>query len=296
VGDSMFSNRIGAVMAIAAVLASAVGASEAAERRIALVIGNAAYTNIQVLRNPNNDATEVDKALKAMGFQVLLLHDARKADIDIAIQRFRSLVLGADVGLFYYSGHGFQTNRADQHHPVNHLVPVDFRIPSGAVLENTVPLDEVLRPLETARVSLIFMDACRNDPRLERASRQLGDATRSLIIGRGFAPVAISADAGQTIGGTLSNDNRAAGMLIAYAAAPGNEASDGDDKLSPFTKAFVKHVQSAGVPITDIMGRIGKEVQRDTDNRQHPWYVSELTAPFFLVPPTKRPAGTVIPP
>jgi uncharacterized caspase-like protein len=292
----MLFKRIAAVLAIVAVCASAMSASDAAERRVALVIGNAAYTNIQVLRNPTSDATEVDKALKAIGFQVLLLHNGRKGDIDIAIQRFRSLVLGADVGLFYYSGHGFQTNRADQHHPVNHLVPVDFRIPSGTVLENTVPLDEVLRPLEAARVSLVFMDACRNDPRLEQASRQLGDATRSLVIGRGFAPVAISADAGRTIGGAFSTDNRPAGMLIAYAAAPGNEASDGDDKVSPFTKAFLKHVQSAGVPITDIMGRVGKEVQRDTDNKQRPWYVSELTAPFFLVPPSRRPAGTVIPP
>jgi len=229
-----------------------------------------------------------------MGFQVLLLHNGRKGDIDAAIQHFRSLVLGADVGLFYYSGHGFQTNRADQHHPVNHLVPVDFRIPSGAALVNTVPLDEVLRPLETARISLVFMDACRNDPRLEQASRQLGDATKSLVIGRGFAPVAISADAGRSFGGAVSNDNRPAGMLIAYAAAPGNEAADGDDKVSPFTKAFLKHVQSPGVPITDIMGRVGKDVQRDTDNRQRPWYVSELTAPFFLVPLSKRPAGTVI--
>jgi uncharacterized caspase-like protein len=69
-------------------------------------------------------------------------------------------------------------------------------------------------------------------------------------------------------------------MLIAYAAVPGNEALDGDDKVSPFTKAFLKHVQSPGVPITDIMGRVGRDVQRDTDNRQHPWYVSELTALF----------------
>src|SRR5215467_14072629 len=148
----MLSKRTLAALAITAF--SAVSASEAAERRVALVIGNAAYANIQVLRNPINDATEVDKALKAIGFQVLLLHNGRKDDIDTAIQRFRTLVLGADVGLFYYSGHGFQTNRADQHHPVNHLVPVDFRIPSGTVLENTVPLDEVLKPLATARVSL----------------------------------------------------------------------------------------------------------------------------------------------
>jgi uncharacterized caspase-like protein len=285
-----------ALLFAAAACIGAAAAPEAAERRVALVVGNAAYSGVQSLRNPINDATEVDRALKSMGFQVLLLLDARKGDIDAAIERFGGLVRGADVGLFYYSGHGFQTNRADQHHPVNHLVPVDFRIPSGPMLQNTVPLDEVLRPLETARVSLVFMDACRNEPRLEQASRRLGDAARSVVIGRGFAPVAVSPDAGRSVRLASANDAGPSGMLIAYAAAPGNEAADGDDRVSPFTKALLKHVQLPGVPITEIMGRVGKDVQRDTDNRQHPWYVSELTAPFFLVPASKRPAGTVIPP
>jgi uncharacterized caspase-like protein len=271
-------------------------ASAIAERRVALIIGNADYVGIQRLQNPTNDATEVAKSLRTLGFQVLVLVDARKFEIDAAIERFRDLVRGADVGLFYYSGHGFQTSRADQHHPVNHIVPVDFRIPTGKSLENTVPLDDVLGPLETARVSLVFMDACRSDPQLELASRQLGSQSRSVVLGRGFAPVPISPSAGRNVGLSAANDNRPSGMLIAYAAAPGSEASDGDDSVSPFTKSLLKHIALTGVPIFDIMGRVGKDVQRDTNNRQRPWYVSELTAPFFLVPQPRRPAGTVIPP
>ena len=287
--------KVGVAFALAVALLA--NASAAAERRVALIIGNAAYTGIQSLQNPVNDATEIDKALRALGFQVLVLADARKAEIDGAIQRFRELVRGADVGLFYYSGHGFQTSRADQHHPVNHIVPVDFRIPAGGkALENTVPLDNVLKPLETARVSLVFMDACRNDPQLEQASRRMGDQSRSVVLGRGFAPVLISPGAGSIVGPSTANDGRPSGMLIAYAAAPGSEASDGDDRVSPFTKSLLKHISATGVPIFDIMGRVGKDVQRDTNNKQRPWYVSELTAPFYLVPQPKRPAGTVIPP
>jgi uncharacterized caspase-like protein len=283
-----------AVAALAGLLLASTSAT--AERRVALIIGNADYTGIQRLQNPANDATEVEKALRALGFQVLVLIDARKPEIDGAIRRFSDLVRGADVGLFYYSGHGFQTSRADQHHPVNHIVPVDFRIPAGKTLENTVPLDDVLKPLETARVSLVFMDACRSDPQLEQASRQLGAQSRSVVLGRGFAPVPISPSAGRNVGLSAANDNRPSGMLIAYAAAPGTEASDGDDTVSPFTKSLLKHIAVTGIPIFDIMGRVGKDVQRDTNNRQRPWYVSELTAPFYLVPQPKRPAGTVIPP
>lgn len=279
----------------AAAVALAATRADTAEQRIALVIGNAAYTAIQPLRNPLNDAAEVGRVLRGLGFRVLLLRDARKVDIEAAVQQFRGLVRGADVGLFYYSGHGFQTSRADQHHPVNHLVPVDFRVPSGSSLENTVPLDDILRPLETARVSLVFMDACRNDPRLAQASR-LGDQARTVVLGRGFAPVVVSADAGRNVGGSAGEDGRPSGMLIAYAAAPGNEASDGDGAVSPFTKALLQHIQVPGVPITDVMGRVARDVRRDTDLRQQPWYVSELTAPFFLVPQSKRPSGPLIPP
>jgi uncharacterized caspase-like protein len=281
-----------AVAVLAGMLLATV--SVAAERRVALVIGNADYASIQRLQNPVNDATEVERTLRALGFQVLPLFNARKSEIDEALQRFRDLVRGADVGLFFYSGHGFQTSRADQHHPVNHIVPVDFRVLGGQTLENTVPLDDVLRPLETARVSLVFMDACRNDPQLAQASRQLGSQSRSVVLGRGFAPVPISPGIGRSVGSP--NDNRPSGMLIAYAAAPGNEASDGDDRVSPFTKSLLRHIAATGVPIFDIMGRVGKEVQLDTNNKQRPWYVSELTAPFYLVPQPKRPAGTVIPP
>ena len=87
---------------------------------------------------------EVGSTLRRLGFEAPLLVNARKADIDAALVRYRSLVAGADVGLFYYSGHGFQTGATGQHHPVNHLVPIDFRIPTGKVLEGTVALDEVL--------------------------------------------------------------------------------------------------------------------------------------------------------
>jgi uncharacterized caspase-like protein len=287
------SSRLWAAMVAVtgALLANTVNA---AEQRIALVIGNAAYAGIQSLQNPLNDAAEVEKALRGLGLRVLLLRDGRKVDIDAAIRQFSTLVRGADVGLFYYSGHGFQTSRADQHHPVNHLVPVDFHLPTGPTLENTVPLDDILRPLETARVSLVFMDACRSDPSLAQASRRFGDQARSVALGRGFAPVVVSRDAGRGVIGSAVNDGRPSGMLIAYAAAPGNEASDGDGRVSPFTKALLQHIQSPGVAITEIMGRVGSEVQRDTGFRQHPWYVSGLTAAFFLVPQAKRPTGPLI--
>ena len=129
-------------------------------------------------------------------------------------------------------------------------------------------------------MSLVFMDACRNDPQLEAATRQL--ESKSLDFGSRLCPGAHCAGSRTGAGVAAANDGRPAGMLIAYAAAPGSIALDGQDKVSPFTKALLKHIQKAGTPITEIMGLVGQDVWHETDRQQRPWYVSELSAPFVL--------------
>jgi uncharacterized caspase-like protein len=266
--------------ALALLLSNA--ASAQTEHRVALVIGNSAYTGLNPLPNPVNDATEVARTLQDLGFVVLFLVNARKVDIDNAIVRFRSRLAGADVGLFYYSGHGFQTSAERQHHPVNHIVPVDFRIPTGNQLSGTVALDEVLTTLEqNARLRLIFMDACRNNPQLETAAQRLGSVTRSVVVNRGFAPVRLAPAVGGS-GPTRGGDGRPLGTLIAYAASPGRVAEDGRDRLSPFTKSLLKHMVSDDVPFTDVMGHVSQDVLNETGGQQRPWYVLDFSAPFVL--------------
>ena len=102
------SGRIGVTTVVLTVAAFLVSVSARAEKRVALVIGNAAYTELSVLQNPINDATEMETSLRQLGFQVLSLKNARKADVENAIRRFGELVHGADVAVFFYSGHGFR--------------------------------------------------------------------------------------------------------------------------------------------------------------------------------------------
>jgi hypothetical protein len=45
--------------------------SAAAEKRVALVIGNAEYQNAPPLRNPSNDATDIAAKLRELGFDVV---------------------------------------------------------------------------------------------------------------------------------------------------------------------------------------------------------------------------------
>jgi uncharacterized caspase-like protein len=92
-----------------------------AEKRIALVIGNSAYQHVAPLRNPRNDATLIAETLRGLGFDLVggrAQLDLDKRGVDAAVQDLGKLLEGADVGLFYYAGHGVQVRGA------NYLVPI----------------------------------------------------------------------------------------------------------------------------------------------------------------------------
>ena len=298
---------IGTALALGAVHSSS---QAAPEKRVALVIGNAAYANISPLQKPINDAQKMAEVLRGLNYEVIVGINASKRELDSLAQRFRTALKGADVGFFFYSGHGFQTNRVEQQHPINHIVPVDFNVQEVNTAVGSLALDVIIDALRSqARVGFIFMDACRNDPQLTAASERLASNTRSVTIARGFAPVAViekpsTAKAAPAKGPT--------GLLIAYATDPGNVALEGDaGAFSPFTGALAKHLVTPGLSAGEIMGRVSAEVATQTGGQQTPWNVSSLTAGTYQFTPkppappasggtakapSARPAGSSLPP
>ncbi|TXT41835.1 MAG: peptidase C14 caspase catalytic subunit p20 [Spirochaetes bacterium] len=99
-------NRFG-IIALVLALTLSVGAVYAQSPRYALVIGNSAYA-VGPLRNPVNDATDMAGALQKMGFSVALGLDASKKTMYQLIEQFGKDLRGAEIALFYYSGHGVQ--------------------------------------------------------------------------------------------------------------------------------------------------------------------------------------------
>jgi hypothetical protein len=61
------------VRLLALILALVISAASSAhaEKRVALVIGNATYKNAAVLQNPENDARSVAQTLKHLGFETI---------------------------------------------------------------------------------------------------------------------------------------------------------------------------------------------------------------------------------
>ncbi len=230
-----------------------------AEKRVALVIGNAAYKNAAPLKNPRNDAGDMSAKLRTYGFEVISGTDLDRNGLERKIREFSSAITDADVALFYYAGHGLQVNGT------NYLAPVDATLGDEADLDfESIRLDLVLRQMQRSkRVNLVFLDACRDNP----LARSLSKASRSLNVSSGLAAV-----------------DKTAGMLISFATEPGNVALDGDGRNSPFTTALLKHMDETDASINDVMIEVRKDVMAATNSAQIPWENSSLTGQFYFNP------------
>lgn len=253
-------------LCVALVLAAALAGPAAAGKRVALIIGNSAYTHAPPLPNPANDARDVADRLRALGFEVLVGLDRTKAETDVVLRDFSSLLDGADAAVFFYAGHGLQV--AGQ----NYLVPVDAKLAKERDLEfEAVRVDFVLKQMELGRedkTNVVFLDACRDNPLSRSLARTMG--TRSASVGKGLAQI----DAG-------------VGTFIAYSTQPGNVALDGKGENSPFTEALVKRMSEPDRNLTSVMIDVRKDVITATDGQQVPWDHSSLTGEFYFDPTAK---------
>lgn len=204
------------------------------------------------------------ETLQALGFTVSLRIDLDHEAMETSIREFASVLSGVEIALFFYAGHAVQ---ADGH---NHLIATDAVLQQKSDLAaHTVRLDTILEAIEGEdRVSLIFLDACRDNP----LTRNLPPTSPSLQLpdlGRGLAPI---------------QDRQ--GTLVAFSTQPNNTASDGLGRNSPFTEAMLRHLPTQGLDIALVMRRIRKAVAASTDRRQIPWDHSSLTDDVVLAPPS----------
>ncbi len=192
----------------------------AAEKRVALVVGNSAYQNVARLDNPRNDAVLMADTLGGLGFTLIggrAQLDLDKSALDNAVQNFGRQVQGADVALFYYAGHGVQVSGS------NYLVPVNANPTREADVDfQMVDINLVLRQMQGSgtRLNMVILDACRNNPFGARGLR--------------------ASDGG------LAQMRAPEGTLISYATQPGSVAQDGSDGHSPYTKALAATIKLAG--------------------------------------------------
>ncbi|MCQ0986896.1 caspase family protein [Jiella marina] len=238
------------------------------EKRVALVVGNSAYEHTIRLDNPSRDARAVADKLQRLGFTVIEGYDLDKIGMDAKVQEFARSVRDADLGLFFYAGHGMQVNGR------NYLVPVDAMFEDPSDLDfNAVPMDFVTRQMRyDVGVRLVVLDACRDNPLSRSLARSMGGGTRSAQVSDGLAKIEIGGDGSE-------------GTAIIFATSPDEVAYDGEGtNHSPFTQAFLDQVDAPDTDIQVVMSRVTGQVLEATKNKQRPWISASLTGEVYLNP------------
>lgn len=235
-----------------------------AERRVALIFGADRYETLRPLKNAVRDARAIEDALLALNFEVFTETNRNLRRMRRALEDFEEDAAGADVAFVFFAGHGVEFDGE------NRLLPTDADPASLESLQQTsLTLNELQAvAARVAKTALIVLDACRDDP-----FGVVSDPT-----GRGAMldePVLAAATPG--LGRTGQADN----TLFAFAAAPGETASDGVGENSPFTAALTKYLSTEGLEIRSVLTLVQQEVYDRSRGQQLPYVESGLPNLFF---------------
>jgi uncharacterized caspase-like protein len=225
------------------------GAAQA-EKRIALVIGNAGY-QAGALNTPANDAGLIAQTLQAAGFDVV---GARDLDQDTLRHAFRDFVekatgSGPDtVAFIYLSGYGLQLEGE------NYFVPIDARIARDSdVAADALRISDYTRPLAALKLkaSIVVLDAARANS---------------------------FASSGPPLAGGLALVEPEPGVLIAFNSAPGTVAPEGQGPYGPYAQALAEMIREGGLPVTGVFERTRLRVNDMTKGAEVPWHASKIPA------------------
>jgi hypothetical protein len=224
-------------------------------KRVALVIGNAKY-KFNPLNNPVNDATDMAASLRSVGFDVIEVKDATLKQMREATRRFADKLEVSDVGLVYYSGHGIEVKGKNYLIPVNADIRREYEVVDQAFdASNLLRMMESLQSGTKKRVNILIVDACRNN--------DLPKSWRSTNSG-------------------LARMDAPAGSFISFATAPGQVASDGQGRNSPYTKHLLNALKQPNVPIEQVFKQVRRNVMDETGGEQVPWENSSLIGDFYF--------------
>lgn len=257
-GNLIRSDRL--IAAAITVLLALVLATQpaAADKRVALVIGNSAYLHANGPQGAAGDARVVASALQNAGFTLsggAALLNLDRNGLDQAIQDFGRQITDADVALVYYAGHAIQLHGSD------FLVPVDANPTKEADVDNQMlHVGLLTHQMEGSakRLNLIVLDACHKSPFEGRGLNGLEQGLAALHL----------PDA----------------MLVAYAAQPDTVVPDTSDMNNLFAMTLAESIQKPGLPLLDMFNEVGLAVKRQTNGAQQPFVAfSPINTRFAFV-------------
>ena len=243
------------------------GAADAA-KRIALVIGNNAYSEVSKLEKATGDAQAISATLQGLGFDVITLLDANRQRMARALVEFETRVSPGDTALFFFAGHGVALDGG------NYLMPTD--VPNVSEGQRNLLrtegflADDITERLRErgAATTVMVLDACRNNPFKAGPGRSIGQS-------RG-----------------LSRMDTRRGMFVMFSAGAGQEALDrlGPDDVHPnsvFTRLFIDLVKRPDLDLIDVAKELQVEVPKlaaSIGHEQLPAYYDQIPGPDLSRP------------
>lgn len=268
---------------ISILLYSLSGYAQEKPKKVALVIGNSNYDNLETLPNPVNDSVAIGNKLESVGFTVSRYINTTTDELRTVLKEFSASINSADTALVYFAGHGIQYEGR------NYLLSKTDKITD----DNTVLLDklqssvnhvDVIDAISEASLKIIMLDACREIPSVEQVKRDSPDTIRS-ISQRGIKYIPNA-----TISEGLARITAPEGTIISYATQPDNYAIDSTDKSagsrgwhSPYVSALLSNLGRSGISITEMFNAVAIEVLEATNGSQQPWQSSSPIPEFCFV-------------
>jgi uncharacterized caspase-like protein len=215
--------------------------------RIALVIGNGHYPDANTpLTQPINDARALTATLRRDGFDVDVVEDATRDDMERAVARLKSKVKPDSVVMLFFGGYGVQAGRE------SYMIPVDAMIWKEAdVRREGVSVESVLDAMKEfgACAKLVVLDASRRNP-YERRFRTFS---------HGLSPIS-------------APDN----ALILTSAAPGQVADDSRGQHSVLVTELLNNLNEPAAAAETVFNKTRVEISRASDGAQVPSVSSSL--------------------
>jgi len=221
-------------------------------RKVALIVGNGAYRNVQKLDNPPRDARLIADTLRGLGFQtVTLAPDLTRDQFFASLRSFGREAEKADWAVVYYAGHGMEIGG------VNYLIPTDAKLAADHDAESqAVALEQVIAAVSGAhKLRLVMLDACRDNPFEKTMQRTMA----LKLVNKG-----------------LSNIEPEAGFMVVYAAKHGETALDGDAQNSPFATALAHDIILPKVEVRRLFDIVRDDVWKATNRQQQPFTYGSL--------------------
>lgn len=246
-------------------------------KRLAFIVGNDGYQNVSQLQKAVNDAKAVASTMRSLGFDVLEKHDVDRRTMDQYLTKLENRIEVGDEVLFFFAGHGISVRGR------NYLLPTDIpKIAPGqerSITKEAFSEDEIISLLQErgARVSLLIIDACRNNPFPKKGTRSIG---RSVGLG------------------TRANPPK--NTFVLYSAGIGQQALDrlsnsDENPNSVFTRKLLPLLKQPGLSHVQMAKRLQIEVEKlaltaEEPHQQFPAFYDQVRGNFFLIPGEEKTA------